>query len=170
MPAYETIQPHHTDRNELELAERGEHGYDILNRGINTNSETTVGLLEIVDKESKEESYSKLELPQRSNLVHNSVGIRGSSQEEYKYNKLEMLNIEPDVPRDANADDSKHDERSEEKEIMNSSVDEKNVDETSLECDNYQQKNGDSEKEQKEKEPESPQSTSCMPEVTGPLR
>ena len=96
-PAYETIPSHPTDGPRLEFIEQGENGYHILSREQRSNPEstTTTQHMEMILEDSREESYSKLELREE-----NGSTKKANEESIAEYSKLEMVNIGSNLPKD----------------------------------------------------------------------
>ena len=96
-PAYETIPPHPRDGARFEIIEQEENGYHVLSREQRANPKsTTTTRMEIILEDSREESYSKLELKEGSGST------KKTSDEEYS--RLEGLNIGSSVPKNTHLD------------------------------------------------------------------
>ena len=137
MPAYETIPPHpRRDGATFEVIEEGENGYDVLKREERANPETTTNL-ETILEDSREESYSKLE------LIGGSSGTIEKASHECitEYSTLETVNIGSNVPKDT----SDSSEKSESKKIV-TVMDDSNA----FKDDAHQLESGDVEKGQEE--------------------
>ena len=147
VPAYETIPPHPRDGARLEVIVQGENGYSILSREQRANPETTTTTrMETILEESREESYSKLELREESNSTKKT-----SDEGIAEYSRLERVNIGSSVPKDTHSDndttvnsDYDNSEQTERKERV---MDDKAFDDNG---DALQLENDDVEKEQQE--------------------
>jgi hypothetical protein len=85
----------------LEFIEQGENGYHVLSREQRANPETittttTTRRMETILEDSREETYSKLELREESDS-DKKANEEGTGE----YSKLEMVNIGSSVPKDA---------------------------------------------------------------------
>ena len=80
----------------MEVIEEGENGYSVLSREQRANPETTTTThcIEMILEDSREESYSKLELREES----------GSSKKTYDEGIDERANIGSSVPKDTHSD------------------------------------------------------------------
>ena len=97
VPAYETIPLHPRGGARLEFIEQGENGYSVLSREQRANPESTTTIrMETILEDSREESYSKLELKEGSGST------KKTSDEEYS--RLEGVNIGSSVPKDTHLD------------------------------------------------------------------
>ena len=143
-PAYETIPPHpQRDGGQFEIIEEGENGYHVLKREETVHPETTTNL-EIILEDSREESYSKLE------LIGESGSAKKVNQEHITdYSTLETVNIGSSVSKgidgatgDYNSDGSGKGESKKSVMVMD--------DNNAIEDDAHQLENGDVEKEQEE--------------------
>ena len=147
VPAYETIPPHPRDRVKLEFTEQGENGYHVLSREQRANPETITPTqhMETILRDSREESYSKLELREESGSTKKT-----SNEGIGEYNKLEMVNIGSNLPNDTckvsdvTADFNDNNKQTEGKKSV---VDDKVFDDNG---DVLQLETGDVEKEQEE--------------------
>ena len=101
VPAYETIPPHLRNGTRLEVIEEGENGYSVLSREQRANPETTTTICctEMILKDSREESYSKLELREESGNTKKT-----SDEGITEYSRLERVNIGSSVPKDTRLD------------------------------------------------------------------
>ena len=146
-PAYETIPLHPRDGARLEVIEQGENGYSILSREQRANRETTTTTcMETILEDSREESYSKLELRQES-----GSSKKTSDEGIDEYSRLERVNIGLSVPKDTRSDDdatvSSNYDNSEQTERKERVMDDKAFDDNG---DALQLESGDVEKEQQE--------------------
>ena len=116
-PAYETIPPHPRNGAKLELIEQGEDSYHVLNREQRVNPEnisTTTRHMQMILEDSREESYSKLELRDESGSIK-----KASEESIAEYSKLEMVNTGSNLPKntckinDATADSNDNSEQTE---------------------------------------------------------
>jgi hypothetical protein len=149
VPAYETIQPHPRDGARLEFIEQGENGYHVLSREQRVNPESTTTTprhMETILEDSREESYSKLELREESGSMKKT-----NEEDTGEYSKLEMVNIGSNAPKDACLDNDttveSNDDSSEQTEGKESVMDNKAFDDNG---DALQLENGDVEKGQEE--------------------
>ena len=145
VPAYETIPPHPRDGAKSEFTEQCENGYHVLSREQKANPETitTTRHMETILEDSKEESYSKLELREESGSTKKT-----SNEGLGEYSKLETVNIGSNVLKDSSLDGNatvdSSDDNSKQTEMKKSVVDfDDNGDALQLE-------NGDVEKGQQE--------------------
>ena len=90
VPAYETIPPHPRNGARLEFIEQGENGYHVRGREQRANPETatTTHRMEMILEDSREESYSKLELREES-----GSSKKTSDEGIDEYSRLERVNI-----------------------------------------------------------------------------
>ena len=105
----------------MEFTEQGENGYHVLSREQRANPETitTTQHMETILEDSREESYSKLELREES-------GSTGKANEESiaEYSKLETANTGSNLPKnickvsDATADSNENSEQTEGKKTV----------------------------------------------------
>ena len=102
VPAYETIPPHPRNGARLEFIEQGENGYHVRGREQRANPETatTTHRMEMILEDSREESYSKLELREES-----GSSKKTSDEGIDEYSRLERVNIGSSVPKDTCSDD-----------------------------------------------------------------
>ena len=96
-PTYETISPHPRDGTRLEFIEQGENGYHVLSKEerVKSNSATTTHMETLILEDSREESYSKLELREESGST-----MKASNEGVAEYSRLETVNIGPSMPKD----------------------------------------------------------------------
>ena len=147
LPAYETIPPHPRDGTRLEFIEQGDNGYHVLSREqrVNPETNTTSRRMETIPKDSREESYGKLELREESSTT------KKANEEEYS--KLETMNIGSNLPKDTNLDNDatvvSNDDSSEQTEGKRSVTDKKAFNDDG---DILQLESGDVEKNGKEEE------------------
>ena len=128
----------------MEFIEQGENGYHVLSREQRTNPEntTTTQYMETILEDSRGESYSKLELREESGSIKkaNEEGIA-------EYSKLEMVNIESNLPEDtykvsdATTDSNDNNERTEgKKSVMDDKAFDDNGDALQLESDDVEKR------------------------------
>ena len=146
-PAYETIPPHPSDGARLEFVEQGKSGYHVLHREQRAIPETITATrhMETILEDSREESYSKLELREESGgtEIGNEEGVS-------EYSKLETMNVKSNMPKDtprvngatvdSNDDSSK---RTEKKSIVDDKAFDDNGD--ALQLENGEGENGQEE-------------------------
>ena len=101
LPAYKTIPSHPRNGARLEFIEQGENGYHVLGREQRANPETitTTHRMETILEDSREESYSKLELRKESSSTKKT-----SDEGIDEYSRLERVNIGSSVPKDTRSD------------------------------------------------------------------
>ena len=159
VPAYETIPLHPRGGARLEFIEQGENGYHVLSREQRANPDTTSTThMETILEDSREESYSKLELKEGSSST------KKTSDEEYS--RLEGVNVGSSVPKDAHLDNDAtvnfNYDSSEQTERKERVIDDKAFDDNG---DALQLESGDVEKGQQEEAKGKPPLITITPDV-----